>query len=161
GAEELESAVDEVDSHSWGGTHGRLGPKPGTRTEEVSLAEAPSDKAHRRVGTMVRDKYRIDAFIATGSMANVYAATHRNGSRVGLKPAHGGLARAPAMAERFRREGYFANAIGHPGVVRAIDDDVSEDGCAFIVMELLEGENLEERRERLGGRIAITEALDI
>ena len=30
---------------------------------------------------MIRDKYRIDAFIATGSMANVYAATHRNGSR--------------------------------------------------------------------------------
>ena len=110
---------------------------------------------------MIRDKYRIDAFIATGSMANVYAATHRNGSRVALKVLHRELARDPAMAERFRREGYFANAIGHPGVVRAIDDDVAEDGCAFIVMELLEGENLEERRQRLGGRVPISEVLQI
>ncbi|MBX3201713.1 MAG: serine/threonine protein kinase, partial [Labilithrix sp.] len=125
------------------------------------MAEGPGQRAHRRIGTMVRDKYRIDAFIATGSMANVYAATHRNGSRVALKILHRELARDPAMAERFRREGYFANAIGHPGVVRAIDDDVAEDGCAFLVMELLEGENLEERRQRLGGRLPLAEALQI
>ncbi|MBX3222209.1 MAG: serine/threonine protein kinase [Labilithrix sp.] len=110
---------------------------------------------------MVRDKYRIDAFIATGSMANVYAATHRNGSRVALKILHRELSRDPSMAERFRREGYFANSIGHAGVVRAIDDDVADDGCAFIVMELLEGENLEERRQRLGGRVPLAEALQI
>jgi serine/threonine-protein kinase len=110
---------------------------------------------------MIRDKYRIDAFIADGSMATVYSATHRNGSRVALKILHRELAQNPAMGERFRREGYFANAIGHSGVVRAIDDDVAEDGCAFIVMELLEGENLEERRARLGGRVPISEALEI
>ena len=125
------------------------------------MAEGPGQRAHRRVGTMIRDKYRIDAFIATGSMANVYAATHRNGSRVALKVLHRELGRDPSMAERFRREGYFANAIGHPGVVRAIDDDVAEDGCTFIVMELLEGENLEERRQRLGGRVPLAEALQI
>lgn len=110
---------------------------------------------------MIRDKYRIDAFIATGSMASVYAATHRNGSRVALKILHKDLARDSGMAERFRREGYFANAIGHPGVVRAIDDDVTEDGCVFIVLELLEGENLEERRQRLGGKIPLAEVLQI
>jgi serine/threonine protein kinase len=125
------------------------------------LAEGPGQRAHRRVGTMVRDKYRIDAFIATGSMANVYAATHRNGSRVALKILHRELAKDPAMAERFRREGYFANAIGHAGVVRAIDDDLAEDGCAFIVMELLEGENLEDRRKRMGGRMSLPEVLRI
>lgn len=110
---------------------------------------------------MVRDKYRIDAFIATGSMANVYAATHRNGSRVALKILHRELARDPSMTERFRREGYFANAIGHPGVVRAIDDDLTEDGCAFIVMELLEGENLDDRRRRMGGRLPLGDVLQI
>ncbi len=110
---------------------------------------------------MIRDKYRIDAFIATGSMAMVYAATHRNGSRVALKILHSDLTRDKSIAERFRREGYFANSIGHPGIVRAIDDDVAEDGCAFIVMELLEGENLEQRRERLGGRLPLDDALTI
>src|SRR4051794_6292616 len=125
------------------------------------LAEAPGDRAHRRVGTMVREKYRIDAFIATGSMAMVYAATHRNGSRVALKILHRDLARDPAMAERFKREGYFANSIGHPGVVKAIDDDVTEDGCAFLVMELLEGESLDERRRRKGGKLSLGYVLPV
>ncbi|HVJ89464.1 MAG TPA: protein kinase [Labilithrix sp.] len=124
------------------------------------MAEGPGTGA-RRLGTMVRDKYRIDAFIATGSMASVYAATHRNGSRVALKILHRDFAHDPSMGERFRREGYFANAIGHPGVVRAIDDDVTEDGCAFLVMDLLEGETLEERRKRLGGKIPPSELLPV
>lgn len=119
-------------------------------------------RTQSRVGTLVRDKYRIDAFLATGSMANVYSATHRNGSRVALKILHRELASDPALAERFKREGYFANTIGHPGVIRAIDDDVTEDGCAFLVMELLEGENLEERRKRMHtGRLGLGEVLTI
>lgn len=121
----------------------------------------PGQRAHRRIGETIREKYRIDAFLATGSMANVYAATHRNGSRVALKILHRELARDPQMAERFRREGYFANAIGHPGVVKAIDDDVTEDGCAFVVLELLEGETLEDRRTRLGGKVPLAEILGI
>ena len=121
----------------------------------------PGQRAHRRIGETIREKYRIDAFLATGSMASVYAATHRNGSRVALKILHRELARDPQMAERFRREGYFANAIGHPGVVKAIDDDMTEDGCAFVVLELLEGETLEERRTRLGGKVPLTEVLGI
>jgi serine/threonine-protein kinase len=109
--------------------------------------------SHARVGSLVRGKYRVDAFLATGTMATVFAATHRNGARVALKVMHAQLALDPSLCERFKREGYFANAIGHPGVVRAIDDDVTEDGCAFIVMELLEGETLEERRKRKGGKL--------
>src|SRR4051812_20972286 len=94
-------------------------------------------------------------------MANVYSATHRNGSRVALKILHKDLSNDPSIAERFKREGYFANAIGHPGIVRAIDDDVTEDGCAFLVMELLEGETLEERRNRKGGKLTLAEVLGI
>jgi serine/threonine protein kinase len=127
----------------------------------VTTAEGSDERERRRVGTMVRDKYRIDAYIATGSMATVYAATHRNGSRVALKILHPELAKDKGIAERFKREGYFANAIGHTGIVRAIDDDIAEDGCAFIVMELLEGENLEERRVRGGGTMGVPEVLQI
>ncbi len=108
---------------------------------------------HKRVGSTVRGKYRVDSFLATGTMANVYAATHRNGARVALKILHKQLSEDAALCERFKREGYFANSIGHPGIVRAIDDDVTEDDCPFLVMELLEGETLEERRRRKGGRL--------
>jgi eukaryotic-like serine/threonine-protein kinase len=114
-----------------------------------------------RIGTTIRDKYRVDTFIATGSMANVYAATHRNGGRVALKILHRELASDPQMRERFKREGYFCNAIEHPAIAKAIDDDVTEDDCPFIVMELLEGENLEVRRKRVGGRLPIGEVLSV
>ncbi|HSO32195.1 MAG TPA: protein kinase [Labilithrix sp.] len=120
---------------------------------EGSERKNPPAGPQKRVGSSVRGKYRVDAFLATGTMANVYAATHRNGSRVALKILHKQLSEDSSLCERFKREGYFANSIGHPGVVRAIDDDVTEDGCPFLVMELLEGETLEERRRRKGGRL--------
>ncbi len=116
---------------------------------------------HKRVGSVVRGKYRVEAFLATGTMANVYAATHRNGAKVALKILHPQLAQDPGLCERFKREGYFANSIGHPGIVRAIDDDVTEDGCAFLVMELLEGETLEERRRRKGGKLPLSWVLPV
>ena len=131
-----------------------------SRVQEAGLAEGSERKnpsttggPHKRVGSTVRGKYRVDSFLATGTMANVYAATHRNGARVALKILHKQLSEDAALCERFKREGYFANSIGHPGIVRAIDDDVTEDGCPFLVMELLEGETLEERRRRKGGRL--------
>jgi len=126
----------------------------------ATLATAAGSR-HKRVGTTVRGKYRVESFLATGTMANVYAATHRNGARVALKVLHKQLAGDPALCERFKREGYFANSIGHPGIVRAIDDDITEDGCPFLVMELLEGETLEQRRLRKGGRLPSSWVLPI
>jgi serine/threonine protein kinase len=117
--------------------------------------------SHKRVGSVVRGKYRVEAFLATGTMGNVYAATHRNGARVALKILHKQLAEDPALCERFKREGYFANSIGHPGIVRAIDDDVTEDGCPFLVMELLEGETIDERRRRKGGKLPLSWLLPV
>lgn len=110
---------------------------------------------------MVRGKYRIDSFIASGSMSNVYAATHRNGSRVALKIMHKDLARDTSVAERFRREGYFGNSVVHEGIVRAIDDDMTDDGCPFLVFDLLEGETLEQKRSRAGGRLPLRDVLDV
>jgi len=125
------------------------------RLAEGSESNNPPGAAgpHKRVGSTVRGKYTVDAFLATGTMANVYAATHRNGSRVALKILHKVPSEDASLCERFKREGYFANSIGHPGIVRAIDDDITEDGCPFLVMELLDGETLEERRRRKGGRL--------
>ena len=67
----------------------------------------------------------------------------------------------PEVRERFLREGYLANAVGHDGVVRVLDDDVAEDGSLFLVTELLDGETLEERRIRCGGQLSEDEVLSI
>src|SRR5690606_21900540 len=60
---------------------------------------------------------------------------------------------------RFLREGYVANTIGHPGAVNVVDDDTAEDGSAFIDMELLDGESVEQRAIRQGGTRGANEAL--
>jgi serine/threonine-protein kinase len=53
---------------------------------------------------------------------------------------------------RFLREGYVANSVDHPGAVSVHDDDVAEDGSAFLIMELLEGSSVEEVAAVEGGR---------
>ncbi len=110
------------------------------------------ERARQQVGRVVRGKYRLDALLGAGGMGAVFAATHRNGRRVALKILHPELARAGETRNRFLLEGYVANRIAHPGVVRVLDDDSDDDlGTVFLVMELLEGETLAERARRSGG----------
>ena len=105
----------------------------------------------------IRDS--LDRLLGVGGMAAVYAATHRNGSRAAVKLLHRELSVDAEINQRFLREGYVANAIDHPGVVRALDDDRDDDGSVFLVLELLEGEPLDARQRRLGGRLPVDEAI--
>jgi serine/threonine protein kinase len=66
-----------------------------------------------------------------------------------------------SLRARFLREGYLANQVGHPGAVSILDDDVTEDGHVYLVMELLEGDTLEELRIESGGKMAIGDVLTI
>src|SRR3954465_10533025 len=111
---------------------------------EVSVSERRS-RAEARVGELLCGRWRLDSLLGVGGMAAVYAATHRNGKRIALKMLHGEVATNTEVRQRFIDEGYAANRVGHPGAVSVIDDDVSEDGSAFLVMDLLEGETLETR----------------
>ncbi|HVY45117.1 MAG TPA: serine/threonine-protein kinase, partial [Minicystis sp.] len=118
------------------------------------------ERAAARVGTTLRGKYRLERVLGVGGMAAVYAAVHcNNASRVAVKVLHPELSGDPSTRARFQREGYAANSIGHAAAVRVLDDDVAEDGAAFLVMELLEGETLDARAKRLGGRLPVREAL--
>ncbi|MCA9584955.1 MAG: protein kinase [Myxococcales bacterium] len=120
-----------------------------------------AQQAERRVGSVIGAKWRVDALLGSGSMAAVYAVTHRNGARAALKILHPSLCTDPAVCERFLGEGYLTNAVKHPGIVRVLDDGVTEDGCVFLVMDLLEGETLEALRQRRDGRIPLVETLDL
>ena len=119
------------------------------------------DRARARVGQTLRAKWRLDKLLGVGGMAAVYAGTHRNGARAAIKILHLALSLDPDVRQRFLREGYIANTVDHPGAVRVLDDDVAEDGCAFLVMELLDGVSLDGHAERRGGKLPYPEVLAI
>jgi serine/threonine-protein kinase len=120
------------------------------------------EHARGRVGESLRDKWTLERVLGVGGMASVYAAKHRNGLRGAVKMLHPELAATPDVKERFLREGYAANQIAHPGVVRVLDDDVAQDGSVFLVMELLEGQTVDAlARTRPGYRLPMDQVLDI
>jgi eukaryotic-like serine/threonine-protein kinase len=120
-----------------------------------------TERAQARIGSVIKDKWRLDRLLGVGGMACVYAATHRNKKRAAVKMLHREYSTDSAIRERFLREGYLANSVGHPGVVTVDDDDIAEDGTAFIVMELLDGETLEQRWRRKEQRLPLEEALAV
>jgi len=136
------------------------------------MTEQPVDLeslVHHRVGTVVVGKYHLDRVIGIGGMAAVYAATHRNQAEFAVKMLHPELSSREDIRSRFLREGYIANSVKHAGAVRVVDDDVAEDGAAFLVMELLDGTTVEdmwfrgdERRVPLRPALAIAyQLLDV
>jgi serine/threonine protein kinase len=117
------------------------------------MADAELEQiARSRLGRVLREKYRLDRVLGTGGMATVYAATHRNKKRFAIKMLHPHLSIRAEIRTRFLREGYVANTVDHPGAVSVLDDDVAEDGSAFLVMELLEGHALDELAAKREGR---------
>ncbi len=114
-----------------------------------------------RVGQFVNGKWHLDALIGVGGMAAVYSATHRNGRRAALKILYPELGRDVAIRERFLREGYLGNKIPHEGRVEVFDNDITDDGCDYLVMELLEGETLDARWKGAEGQLPVDDALAI
>ncbi|MRG92321.1 protein kinase domain-containing protein [Polyangium spumosum] len=127
----------------------------------IAMERANRGRAEARIGTLLKGKWRLDMLLGVGGMAAVYGATHRNKNRAAVKVLHPDLAAEPAIKARFHHEGYAANAVGHPGVVRILDDDETDDGLAFLVMELLEGETYDRIAQRCGGRLPTPEVLTL
>jgi eukaryotic-like serine/threonine-protein kinase len=104
--------------------------------------------------------YTIGPCIAQGRMARIHSARHEGLKRmVALKLLVDGFARNPDGVERFLREARNAAAIKHPNVVDIFDVGIQED-VPYLVMELLEGEDLATRLTR-GGVLTEPELLEV
>jgi serine/threonine-protein kinase len=116
------------------------------------LTEDADSRSQERVGSVLNEKWTLERLLGIGGMAAVYAARHRNGARAAVKVLHADLSRHSEVRGRFLREGYAANRVEHPSAVKVMDDDVvvggPDAGTAYLVMELLEGESLQDRLER-------------
>jgi type II secretory ATPase GspE/PulE/Tfp pilus assembly ATPase PilB-like protein/tRNA A-37 threonylcarbamoyl transferase component Bud32 len=102
----------------------------------------------------------IEDVIGQGGMGRVYRAVHEGlGKSVAVKVLNAALVANDTFVERFLREARAAAQLDHPNVVRVLNAG-EEHGRHFIVMEMVEGENLRTRLRR-EGRLERSEALRI
>jgi serine/threonine-protein kinase len=113
------------------------------------------------IGRVPGDTYRVERLIGKGAMGAVYEVTHlRLGRRFALKMLHEELAADAVALSRFEREARTAGALGHPNIVDVVDFNATPDGASYLVMELLEGEDLATRLGR-EPRLPLAEAVAI
>ncbi|MCA9621793.1 MAG: serine/threonine protein kinase, partial [Myxococcales bacterium] len=102
-------------------------------------------------GTVVASRYRVIHEIGRGGMATVYEVEHLvTGARLALKALHRHLADSYSIVERFRREARISAAVKSPHIAEVIDADLTGDSTPFLVMERLQGEDLEAVLRRSG-----------
>jgi serine/threonine-protein kinase len=101
-------------------------------------------------GSVIGGKYQVEALLARGGMGSVWSARHLSlDKRVAIKfigPEVAGLEEARA---RFEREAKIAALLHSPHVVQIHDYGVDGD-VPYLVMELLDGEDLSARLSRVG-----------
>jgi serine/threonine-protein kinase len=97
------------------------------------------------IGRVIDRKYRLDDKIGFGGMGNVYRASRLLiGDQVAIKILHAAHVSDPQAGERFRREAQAAARLKHPNAVSIYDFGVTSDGLVYLVMELVEGQNLRQ-----------------
>ena len=94
--------------------------------------------------------YTITRKIGEGGMASVYEGVHdKLGTKVAIKILSPILARNPQLRQRFENEANFMASLSHPHITRVLDVEEKEETLA-IIMDLLEGEDLDARVKRTG-----------
>ena len=113
------------------------------------------------VGTMISERYRIQAKIAVGGFGAIYRATQvTTNRRVAIKVMHRELSNDEHLVARFRREAATLCSLRDAHTVTTYELAQTTDGRLFIVMELLEGRNLLELF-RASGRLPWRRVLSI
>jgi eukaryotic-like serine/threonine-protein kinase len=110
-------------------------------------------------GELIAGKYRVERVIGEGGMGTVLAACHELlDVRVAVKVLSAELSHQPEIIARFLREARAVARLKSEHVARVMDVGILGEGQPFIVMELLEGEDLEKRVQR--GPLPVQQAAD-
>jgi serine/threonine protein kinase len=115
--------------------------------------------------TVLANKYRLVRKLGEGGMGSVWEAvnlfTHR---RFALKLVSRGAENLPLLNERMLREASAAGRLQHPNVIEVYDVGATDEGDPFLVMELLEGQTLEQllkQRTKLQPQQALAVAVEV
>jgi serine/threonine-protein kinase len=97
-----------------------------------------------RPGECLQERFHIVREVARGSMGTIYAAEdQRLGREVAIKVPRDALISDAKFLERFRREALAAASLAHPNIASVFDYG-DQDDHPFIVMELVQGQDLSE-----------------
>jgi serine/threonine-protein kinase len=103
------------------------------------------------VGAIIADKYRIEEFVGSGAMSVVALALHLELEQlVAIKFLHAVGFDHEQSAQRFKREARAAAKIQSEHVTRVLDVGTLPEGCPYIVMEHLRGNDLAEELAKRG-----------
>jgi GAF domain-containing protein len=124
------------------------------RCEEADVAVCPSDGAPLKAGPtprVIENKYRIEQLLGRGGMGAVYRARDMRLDRlVAVKVVRPELLEDQDARRRFRREAQIVARLQHPGIVSIFDFGTLTGGGAYLVMELVRGEDLRRVLHREG-----------
>jgi len=125
------------------------------RCEDANASLCPTDGSRlQRVASVPRtvdNKYRIEQLLGRGGMGAVYRARDMRLDRlVALKVVRADLLGDPEARRRFRREAQIVARLQHPSIVAVFDYGTFADGGAYLVMELVRGEDLRHVLQRQG-----------
>lgn len=116
--------------------------------ETLPFSEEPLE-GELNPGDILGDHYRVDRRIGRGAMGAVYVVEHLGlGKRFAAKVVSAARASDKNAIRRLRTEARTLSAIEHENIVNVTHLGQTEDGRLFVVMELLEGEDLGSRIHR-------------
>lgn len=102
-------------------------------------------KPHLPVIERLDARYRFEHVLGEGAVGRVVRAAERDtDTPVAIKTLHPHLADQADARARFLREARILNSLHHPNIVRGLDLGVDAAGHPFLVMELIEGQQLDE-----------------
>jgi serine/threonine-protein kinase len=113
-----------------------------TCPEDGSMLVVEADSGDRTRLGHVLGNYRLIRKLGEGGVGTVYEGEHiRLGRKMALKVLHPDLASAEVIA-RFFNEARAVNAIKHPNILDVEDFVTADTGEHYLIMELLQGEDL-------------------
>ncbi len=109
----------------------------------VAMVTDVHGRAEELVGQIVEGRYKIERIIGKGGMGTVYACRHVVVGKVAaMKVLKAGVERSDGVLQRFVREAQTANLLKSRHIVEVSDFGQLPTGAFFVVMELLEGQDL-------------------
>ncbi len=126
----------------------------------VALDTGAKTRPEELVGQTVDGRYKVERIIGKGGMGTVYACRHVVvGKLAAMKVLKPGVERSEGVLQRFIREAQTANLLKSRHIVEMTDFGQLTNGCFFVVMELLEGEDL--TRAMRSGRLSRNDLLHV